>query len=84
MVYLARFVAALAFLSTAGCAIYPDIPPDWALPVREIMLHTACELKLSLIDLQPISDPKRFDPTNWTIKVTLNPKADADIQPAPG
>jgi hypothetical protein len=84
VVHLARFVAALAFLSTAGCAIYPDIPPDWALPVREIILHTACELKFSLIDLEPISDPKRFDPSNWTIKVTLNPKADADISPGAG
>ena len=82
--YMARFAAALALLSTGGCAIYPDIPPDWALPVREIILHTACELKFSLIDLQPISDPKHFDPTAWTIKVTLNPKADADIQPGAG
>lgn len=82
--YVARFAAALALLSSGGCAILPDIPPDWALPVREIILHTACELKFSLIDLQPISDPRRFDPSAWTIKVTLNPKADADISAGAG
>jgi hypothetical protein len=79
-----KLAVAIVFLSAGGCAILPDIPPDWALPVREIILHTACELKFSLIDLQPISDPRRFDPTAWTIKVTLNPKADADISPGAG
>lgn len=84
VMYVARFAATFALLSSGGCAILPDIPPDWALPVREIILHTACELKFSLIDLQPISDPRRFDPSAWTIKVTLNPKADADISAGAG
>jgi hypothetical protein len=80
----ARFVAGIAFLLTGGCAILPDLPPDWALPVQEIVLHTACELQFALNTLERVSDPKRFDPTNWTIKVTLNPKVDADIQPGAG
>jgi hypothetical protein len=80
----ARFAAGIAFLLTGGCAILPDLPPDWALPVQEIVLHTACELQFALNTLERVSDPKRFDPANWTIKVTLNPKVDADIQPGAG
>lgn len=84
MACVARFATGIVCLLTGGCAILPDMPPDWALPVQEIVLHTACELQFALNALQPISDPKRFDPTAWTIKVTLNPKADADIQPGAG
>ena len=47
-------------------------------------MHTARELQFALNTLEGVSDPKQFDPTNWTIKVTVNPKVDADIQPGAG
>lgn len=62
----------------------PDLPPDWALPMQEILLHTACELQFALRDISTYTDPKLFDPAGWNIKVTLNPKVDADIQPGAG
>ena len=84
MAWLARFTAGIGFLLTGGCAIMPDLPPDWALPMQEILLHTACELQFALNGVDGASDPKRFDPRGWTIKVTLNPRVDADIQPGAG
>jgi hypothetical protein len=62
----------------------PDLPPDWALPMQEIVLHAACELQSALRGLDGRVDPKQFDARGWTIKITLNPKADADIQPGAG
>jgi hypothetical protein len=67
-----------------GCAIMPDLPPDWALPMQEIVLHTACELQGALRGLNGRVNPKQFDANGWTIKITLNPKVDADIQPGAG
>jgi hypothetical protein len=82
--YLARVAVVALSLSAGNCAIMPDLPPDWALPMQEILLHTACELQFALRDINGHSDPKLFDPTGWNIKVTLNPKVDADIQPGAG
>jgi hypothetical protein len=33
---LARFATGMTFLLTGGCAIMPDLPPDWALPPRTL------------------------------------------------
>ena len=54
----------MTFLLTGGCAIMPDLLPDWALPVQEIVLHTACELQFVLNTLEGVSDPEQFDPAN--------------------
>jgi hypothetical protein len=62
----------------------PDLPPDWAMPQQEILLHAACELQLALQGLDGRTNPKQFNARGWTIKVTLNPKVDADIQPGAG
>ena len=85
MVEIARaLVAACAGLTISACAIMPDLPPDWAMPQQEILLHTACELQLALQGLDGRTSPKQFNARGWTIKVTLNPKVDADIQPGAG
>ncbi len=70
--------------SCAGCAIVPDIPPDPALPMRELLSHTACELQSALKWLSQNVDRKQFDANGWTIKVSLQPKAEADITPGVG
>jgi hypothetical protein len=62
----------------------PDLPPDWALPMQEILLHSACELQAALRGLNGRTNPKQFDATAWNIKITLNPKMDADLQPGLG
>jgi hypothetical protein len=62
----------------------PELPPDWALPMQEILLHTACELQGALRSLNGRTNPKQFDAAGWNIKITLNPKMDADVQPGIG
>lgn len=63
----------------------PDLPPDWALPEREILQHSACEVQEALLKLNEMHPPKSvFIPINWTVKITLNPKVDADITPGAG
>jgi hypothetical protein len=80
-----NFRGALATtLALGGCAIMPDLPPDWALPMQEILLHSACELQWALRDIDKHPKKGGFDPRNWKIAVTLNPKIDADIQPGVG
>lgn len=79
----ALFILASSFLSSA-CAIMPDLPPDWAMPQQQILLHVACELQQSLRVFDGVTDPKQFDARGWSIRVTLNPKVDADIQPGAG
>jgi hypothetical protein len=77
----AIFIAVSLF---SACAIMPDLPPDWALPQQKILLHVACELRAALRGLDGRTNPKQFDARGWQIKVTLNPKIDADIQPGAG
>src|SRR5262245_37658010 len=71
-------------LGMGACAIMPDLPPDWAMPQRDIVLHAACELQTALRTLDGRTDQKRFDARNWTIRISLNPKVDADIVPGAG
>jgi hypothetical protein len=68
-----------------GCAIMPDLPVDWAMPQREIVLHSACEVQSALRAIALEHSPKKvFDPDGWIVKITLNPKIDADIAPGVG
>jgi hypothetical protein len=77
-------IAISAAVSLPACAIMPDLPPDWALPQTEILLHTACELQGALRGLASRTTSDEFDVTGWSIRVALNPKVDADIQPGAG
>lgn len=77
-------LAAALGASLSGCAIMPDLPLDWALPMQEILLHSACELQWALRDIDHRAKKSRFDAHNWKIAITLNPKVDADIQPGAG
>jgi hypothetical protein len=81
----ASFFASLWGGVVGGCAIVPDLPPDWAMPQREILHHTACELQTAFRYLDAYPPPKNiFVARNWTIAVTLNPKLEDDIQPGAG
>jgi hypothetical protein len=62
----------------------PDIAPDWALPMREIMLHSACELQDALGTLDHEIPSELFNARNWKIAITINPKSEADIVPGAG
>lgn len=79
-----RLRASVLALTCSGCAIMPDLPPDWALPTREILLHSACELQRALKTFDTTPPPRPFNPRLWTVKISLNPKVDADIQPGAG
>jgi len=62
----------------------PDLPPDWALPARDVLLHSSCELQTALRELDHRTPPKVFNARNWSIRISLNPKVDADIAPGLG
>ena len=60
-------------VSLSSCAIMPDLPPDWALPMQEILLHSACELQYGLREIDGRVIKSRFDARNW--KIALTPEA---------
>jgi hypothetical protein len=82
-------VAALLCVSLCGCAVIPDVPPDFALPIRDILVNSSCELKAAFLAL---ADPaaldaatfKRFKPQQWLITLSLTPRVDTDFAPGIG
>jgi hypothetical protein len=71
---------------SAACSFLPDLPPESdqvGLPVQEIVLRSACELRDALNSI-PRYEYKHFDPTKWLIAVTLQPKVDTEITPGFG
>src|SRR4051794_28586841 len=76
-------VALLGF-AVGGCAMLPDIPPDFVLPVDEILAQAACELRDTLIYLDRSPQLKRFKPREWLITINIAPKVDTNINAAVG
>src|ERR1700726_3146200 len=74
---------ALISLFSGACSIMPDLPPDLALPMREIVLYSACSLQDAL---RTFDTPqyKRFNAQKWLITVSLSPKVDLDVMPGFG
>jgi hypothetical protein len=68
--------AAIVATNCCGCALTPGMPPDFLLPVQEIVLHSACELRIALREIS-VSHPS-FLNHPWAISVTLTPKVDTD------
>jgi len=67
-----------------GCGfLNPMAPPDFALPMQEIVVHAACELQFALRSLDA-PEYARFNARNWLVTVTINPKTDADVAPGIG
>lgn len=69
------------FLPLSGCVTVPDLPPDAALPIREILLHSACELRDAFRSLYApeYARLKSFKPDRWLISITLQPRVDANL-----
>ncbi|MEY9706506.1 hypothetical protein ABIF50_009067 [Bradyrhizobium diazoefficiens] len=61
-----------------GCSIIPPTPDDTSLPVREILQHTACELRYAFVKL---SEPQyaSFKANKWLVAIKLSPKTDSEI-----
>jgi hypothetical protein len=72
------FVVSAALLSGACTGLVPDLPYDFALPMQEILLQTACELQSTF---RGLSAPEftKFNANMWLIAVTLQPKVDTDL-----
>jgi hypothetical protein len=82
---IARLLGIVLSGVTGGCAIMPDLPPDWAMPQREIVLHSACEIQAALRTIIENNPPKTvFDPNGWSVTISLNPQIYADISPGAG
>lgn len=52
------------------------MPPDFMLPVQEIVLHSVCELHFALEDISVTHPSFLRDP--WAISITLTPKVDTE------
>jgi hypothetical protein len=76
-------VKVLAVSGLGGCAIVPDMPPDIALPMKEILLNAACELQDTLRTFD-VPQFERFKARKWLITVALNPKTDTSLTPSAG
>ena len=63
--------------ASCGCAVTPGMPPDFLLPVQQIVLHAACELRGALREIR-VSHPS-FLNHQWAISITLTPKVDTDV-----
>lgn len=61
-----------------GCSIIPPTPDDTSLPVREILQHTACELRYAFVRL---NEPQyaSFKANKWLVAIKLSPKTDSEI-----
>lgn len=80
-----RSVCAALFASAVGgCAVIPDIPPDFALPVRAIVAQTACELRDAFVVLDSAPQFKRFKAKQWQVTIALLPRTEADLNVAGG
>jgi hypothetical protein len=62
-----------------GCAVVPDVPPDFALPVQAILAQTACELQYAFLVLDSRPELKRFKARKWLVTVALAPKTDTEV-----
>jgi hypothetical protein len=76
-------VAAIIGSLSGACSIIPSLPPDFALPVQDILLHTACELQEALISLDT-PEFKRFKARQWSIAVSLQPRVDTGLNVSGG
>ena len=73
-----RVVCTLATVSVAGgCAQVPKMPPDFMLPVREIVLNAACELRASLLEIR--DKHPSFLKHPWVISISVTPKVDSEV-----
>jgi hypothetical protein len=71
-------VLSVAF-SVGDCSnLVPDLPPDFALPMQEILLQTACELQYAFRVLDA-PQYEKFRAKKWLIAITLQPKVDTDL-----
>jgi hypothetical protein len=70
--------AGLAGVSVAACSAIPEFPTDFQYPIQEILRYAVCELRDAYVDLNDKQHYPYFHAENYSIKVALNPKVDAE------
>lgn len=76
--------AALVVACLGACAVIPEIPPDFALPVRAIVAQAACELRDAFIAIDATPEFKRFKAKQWQVSITLLPRAEVGLNASGG
>jgi hypothetical protein len=80
-----RGICAALFVACLGaCAVIPDIPPDFALPVRAIVAQTACELHDAFIAIDATPELKSFKAKQWQVSIALLPRTEVDLTASGG
>lgn len=77
-------VAACAAIGLQGCALVPDVPPDLALPIKEILAQTTCELRETFISLSRSPTLQRFQADQWLVNVSITPKVNTNVNGSAG
>lgn len=81
---VASVAAVVGCVSVVSCTAIPPLPPDFALPVREILQASSCELQHAFQHLDRRPEYDRFKPRQWLVTMTLTPKVDTEINPGIG
>jgi hypothetical protein len=76
--------AVLLVASLGACAVIPDIPPDFALPVRAIVAQTSCELHDAFLAIDAMPELKRFKAKQWQVSISLLPRTEIDLTASGG
>lgn len=79
MSHFAKVAVVSLSLSAGSCAVVPDVPPDFALPIHAILAQTACELQYAFLVLDQQPELKRFKARQWLVTVSISPKTDTDV-----
>jgi hypothetical protein len=66
----------------ASCAAIPQMPPDYTLPISEIIHHAVCELRFAFQDIGQTNP--NFGANSWAISVTLTPKVESELSARAG
>jgi len=76
--------AALLVACLGACGVIPDIPPDFALPVRAIVAQTSCELRDAFVAINATPEFKRFKAKQWQVSINLLPRTEVDLSASGG
>ena len=76
--------AALLVASLGACAVIPDVPPDFALPVRAIVAQASCELKDAFIIIDTTPELKKFKAKQWSVSISLLPRTEVGLNASGG
>jgi len=72
-------VAASIGATLGACAVIPDLPDEFEMPVQGILHNAVCELHWTFEDLADVSRFPNFKADQWAAAISLTPKMDVEL-----